>query len=115
MSTSSLPAQEPDNQGNQNLHLTDSLLVFGFGSERLTAKSYGSTPFFAAARSFQPMSAAACTGCTEALTPSFRGENCSFYLFEGMGSFSRVPTQQARPGGVAKLGGPAFSVGHGLP
>ena len=51
MSTSSLPAQEPDNQGNQNLHLTDSLLVFGFGSERLTAKSYGSTPFFAAARS----------------------------------------------------------------
>jgi hypothetical protein len=88
MSTSSLPAQEPDNQGNQNLHLTDSLLVFGFGSERLTAKSYGSTPFFAAARSFQPMSAAACTGCTEALTPSFRGENCSFYLFEGMGSFS---------------------------
>ena len=89
MSTSSLPAQEPDNQGNQNLHLTDSLLVFGFGSERLTAKSYGSTPFFAAARSFQPMSAAACTGCTEALTPSFRGENCSFYLFEGMGSFSQ--------------------------
>jgi hypothetical protein len=94
MSTSSLPAQEPDNQGNQNLHLTDSLLVFGFGSERLTAKSYGSTPFFAAARSFQPMSAAACTGCTEALTPSFRGENCSFYLFEYEGTSAIALPQQ---------------------
>lgn len=43
---------KPDTQGNQNLHLSDSLLVFGPGSERLTAKSYGSTPLFAAARAF---------------------------------------------------------------
>lgn len=46
MSTSSLPAQEPDNQGNPNLHLTDSLLVFGFGSERLAEKSYGAALHF---------------------------------------------------------------------
>jgi hypothetical protein len=42
-----------NNQQNQNLHLDDSLLVFGSGSEGiLTAQSYGSTPLFAEARSF---------------------------------------------------------------
>ena len=40
------------NKENKNIHLSDNRLAFASGSKRLTAKSYGSTPLFAAARSF---------------------------------------------------------------
>lgn len=94
MSTIAACPREPDNQGNQNLHLRDSLLVFGSGSERLTAKSYGSTPLFAAARSFSANVGSNLYWVYRGLDSLPFGEEIrSFYLFEGMGSFSRIVPQ----------------------
>ena len=93
MSTIAACPREPDNQGNQNLHLRDSLLVFGSGSERLPAKSYGSTPLFAAARSFSANVGSNLYWVYRGLDSLPFGEEIrSFYLFEGMGSFSQVKT-----------------------
>ena len=80
---------KPDTQGNQNLHLSDSLLGFlALAVSVLPRNRMAALHFSLRLGHFQPMSAATCTGCTEALTPSFGEEIRSFYLFEGMGSFS---------------------------
>ncbi|WP_217992632.1 hypothetical protein, partial [Polaromonas sp. AET17H-212] len=95
MSTIAACPREPDNQGNQNLHLRDSLLVFGSGSERLTAKSYGSTPLFAAARSFSANVGSNLYWVYRGLDSLPFGEEIrSFYLFEYEGTSAIALPQQ---------------------